>query len=325
MPARKPRPSCPADHAHAANSACYFQHRCGCTDCLKAQNAREALRRRQKAYGTYTRGYVDAEPVREHLNYLRANGMGARTIESIAGIPRITIAGIIWGRPGQQPAKKVRPTTASKLLAVQPKLELLADHAIIDARGTRRRLQALARCGWTAPALTARSATPITATALARLFTADRVTARNARLVVALYDAVWDQQPPMATPTQRAMSQRTADRARRRHWAVPLAWDDIDTDEKPAPVRAPRSTTAPTIKRNDTVDEIAIELALSGQEVRLTPAERRACVLRLHAKQYSDGLIADTLHCASKTIERIRDELDLPAWEDDELISRRAA
>lgn len=323
MPARKPRPSCPADHAHAATTACYFQHRCGCEPCLKAQNARESLRRRQKAYGTYTRGYVDAQPVREHLNYLRANGMGARTIEAIAGIPRITIAGIIWGRPGQQPAKKVRPTTAAKLLDVQLKLELLADHAVIDARGTRRRLQALARCGWTAPALTTRSETPITATALARLFTADRVTARNARLVVALYDALWDHQPPLDTPTQRAMSKRTADRARRRRWAVPLAWDDIDTDDSPAPARVRRP--ADEKKPAPLVDDIAIELALGGQHVNLTPAERRICVHALHAKRYSDGVIADTIHCDIKTIERIREELELPAWDEADQISRRAA
>jgi hypothetical protein len=48
-------------------------------------------------------------------------------------------------------------------------------------------------------------------------------------------------------------------------------------------------------------------------------------VLRLHRERWSDGRIADTIGCASKTVERIRDELGLEAFDQNELRDRGAA
>lgn len=316
MPARSPRPSCPSDHRHGENTVCYLHHGCGCDNCRAAQAQRASDRRRLLAYGRYTSGLVDAAPVREHLDYLRRSGMGVRTIEAVAGIPRITLQGIIWGRTKKGmpriPAQRVRSTTAATLLALQPTLDLLADSANIDGRGTARRLQALARCGWTYPAIA--RATGSSPHAIANLTTASRVTARNARLIAAIYEDLWNQSPPATTPTERAMSQRTRDRAKKLRWAGPLAWEDIDADDAPA-----------TAERTDEIDDVAVDLATRGYRIHLTPLERRACVRILHREFLSDGVIADRIGCDIKTIERIREELHLVAHDQADLITRRAA
>lgn len=312
MPARTTRPVCPPDHAHGASTVCYLHHRCGCFPCRDAQAARARTRRREIAYGTYTRRLVDAEPVRAHVDKLRAAGMGVRTMEAVTGVSRMTISGIVWGRPGEKPSARVTEHTALILLSLRPDLELLADGARFDGRGTRRRLQALARCGWTTTAIARR--VDVSPHVLAPLYTSKRVIARSARLVVTIYDALWDKQPPLSTPTERAMAARTRDRAKRLHWHGPLAWDDIDTD--PTPITAPRVNEP---------DDVAVEAAIAGHRVHLTPADRRAAVRILHDRRYSDGLIADTLHCDAKTVGRIRDELNLPAHHQNDLIDRTAA
>jgi hypothetical protein len=103
------------------------------------------------------------------------------------------------------------------------------------------------------------------------------------------------------------MSQRARRLAARYRWAPAFAWDDIDTD--PAVPTTEKDAGAP-----DPIDDIAVELALAGLGVRLTPGERRACVRVLHSKRWSDEAIAARLRCASKTVGRIREELGLPAW-----------
>lgn len=313
--------TCPADadHAHGVNTVCYLHHGCRCANCRAGQAGRARERRRQLAYGTYTRRMVDATAAREHLAYLRAQGMGVRFISAASGVPNVTLAGIVWGRPDKSGTyrlpKSVKLTTETAILSVQPSLDAFADHALIDGRGTRRRIQALCHRGWNLQAIARRMGTG--PNRFQRLVNADRVLAGAARMVVAVYDELWDEQPPKATPAERAMATRAASVARRRHWVGPLDWDDIDTDPTPR-----KATPSP---RNNAVDDVAIEAALNGEQVRLTPAERRACVTILHAKRYSDGLIADTLNCDEKTVGRIREELKLPAHDPEDIIARNAA
>lgn len=314
--------TCPADadHAHGANTKCYLHHGCRCAICRASNAARARERRRQMAYGTYTRRMVDATAAREHLAHLRAQGMGVVFISAASGVSRITLASIVWGRPDKSGTyrlpKRVKLTTETAILAVQPSLDAFADHALIDGRGTRRRIQALCHRGWNLQAIARRVGTG--PNRFQRLVHADRVLASAARMVVTVYDELWDEQPPRSTPAERAVATRAASVARRRHWVGPLDWDDIDTD--PAPLKVAR---IPRVKAP--VDDVAIEAALNGEQVRLTPAERRVCVPRLHARYYSDGLIADFLHCDVKTVERIREELKLPAHEPDVMIDRTAA
>ncbi|PKQ33465.1 MAG: hypothetical protein CVT61_15980 [Actinobacteria bacterium HGW-Actinobacteria-11] len=73
------------------------------------------------------------------------------------------------------------------------------------------------------------------------------------------------------------------------------------------------------------IDEAAVVLAMQGEGVRLTPAERRECVLRPHRERWSDGRIAETIGCADRTVLRIREEFELIAFDQNDLRGRGAA
>ena len=59
----------------------------------------EQHRTRQQAYGRWESTYIDAEPARQHVQTLRATGMGTRRIAELAETPRQTIANLVNGRP----------------------------------------------------------------------------------------------------------------------------------------------------------------------------------------------------------------------------------
>lgn len=186
---------------------------------------------------------------------------------------------------------------------------------MVDATGTRRRLQALMALGWSLPAIAERLGDR--GPNVRRLLSVERLTRRFADRIATVYDALCMTRPAGHDRTSNAAIARTRIFAARRGWLPPLAWDDIDTD--PEPVQ-------PGSEDVVDVDDIAIELACKGRPVRLTPAERRACVAILHEKRYSDPLIAETIRCNPKTVGRIREELHLPAHDqDDDVITRSAA
>lgn len=184
---------------------------------------------------------------------------------------------------------------------------------VVDATGTRRRLQALAALGWSARAIGDRfgRGDGIVHRWMTRSATVTRATAV---MVDAWFTELAMTKPALDTVHDRYSVGRARAHAARRGWVPPLAWDDIDND--PAPART---------DDEETVDEIAVELAITGVAVRLTPAERRECVRRLHRERWSDGRIAETIRCADKTVERIRAELGLVAFDQTELRQRGAA
>ncbi|WP_295792045.1 hypothetical protein [uncultured Microbacterium sp.] len=294
--------NCPASHAHGTASTCYLRHRCRCSDCRAGQAQRQAKRRKQIAYGTYTAGRVDAAPVRAHLEQLRAAGMGIRRIAETHGIPTATLSNIVWGSKDRygvhRRTARIGTSLAARIMAIRPRLEVIADGAIVDGRGTRRRLQALACMGWSGAELSRRLG--IAEYRMNRISHADRVLAGTARTVAALYAQLWDQRPTASNAYGRDMIARTVQRARTAGWVPPLGWDDIDEDEAPADAGAPID-----------IDVIAVELAVNGQHVTLTTAERHEAVRQLHARGYYDREIARMLLVNERTILRDRHDLDL--------------
>ena len=88
--------------------------------------------------------------------------------------------------------------------------------------------------------------------------------------------------------------------ATQRQWLTPLAWDDIDTDPEPP--------TPPSDALNH-IDEIAIERALSGRNIRLSqlpPAEQDEVVRRLTENGKSVRAIAEQLATSTRTVSRRR-------------------
>ena len=228
-PNRTPRDcSHKTGHKHGTYLA-YLYDACRCTPCTDANTAYASNRRKQIAYGRWGKHFTDAQPVREHIEQLRAQGMGINTIADASGVSRGAIARIIYGEPGKNraPSKTVLVRTATGILAVTPTLDTMRDGATVDGTGTRRRLQALAYNGWTQNRLSRELG--CTPQHVAYLTTATGgVTAANARRVRDLYKRLWDVAPTPANKWEAGGIRRAKDTARKHQWAPGLAWDDID-------------------------------------------------------------------------------------------------
>jgi hypothetical protein len=316
-PRVRARTICPPEHKHAGSLVCYNLHQRRCEPCVEHRAATDTTRAKLKAYGRYDNGLVDAEPVREHLLLLSEFGLGYKRVARLAGVGVTPVRNVIWGRQDPGPRKgeipkRIKRENAERILAVKPDISLLAMGTSIPARGTHRRLQALVARGWSQSRLADRLGMERGNFGL--MMQREKVSVATHRAVEALFDELWDQLPPRTAWRDSIAYSRTIRYARERRWLPPLAWDDIDTDTEP-----------PVPDEEVEVDEIAVALAVAGERVRLSPAERRECVRQLHAHRWSDGRIADTIHCAERTVFRIREELGLEAFDQTALRDRGAA
>lgn len=312
---------CPDDHKRAVNGTCYAIHKCKCDGCRAGMTTRAGARSRAQLYGRWVDPYVPAEPVREHIELLQASGLGWKRIAALSGVGNTAVSQLIYGRKGSnsdprkgEVLKRTTRVKADAILAVNPDLSLLAAGAVIPSRGTHRRLQALVSIGWSQSKLAAHL--DIQPGNFNRMMGAASVCVGLHREVHVLFDQLWNTEPTHDEWRSLSSFNRAKRYAAARRWLPPMAWDAIDTDV--APPVAEASTT-------DGIDEAAVELAMSGEDVRLTSLERRAAVTRLHAQRLSDHLIADRLRINARTVLRIRQELGLAAFDQDELIFRDAA
>lgn len=240
---------CPAEHKHAVNSTCYIQHKCRCTECRAMQTARARQRNKLKAYGRFDTGLVDAQPVRDHVAMLQASGMGWKRIAEVSGVGKTAVSQLIYGRKGSnkdprkgEVLKRFGRDKAEKLFAVQPEISLLRDGALIDSTGFRRRVQALVALGWSLSKIASRLGMEVSnmTSALKR----DVVRKSTHDAASALFDELWNVQPPRAGHRDKIAYSRSKRLARERGWVPPLAWDDIDRDVEPAAVEVEPGRTS---------------------------------------------------------------------------------
>ncbi|GGH34063.1 hypothetical protein [Microbacterium album] len=308
---------CPPEHKHAASLVCYNLHQCRCTPCSEHRAETDQRRAKLKAYGRFDTGLVDAEPVREHLLMLGEFGIGYKRVARLSGVGVTPVRNIIWGRQDPGPRKgeipkRIKRENAERILAVKPDLSALAAGAKIPARGTHRRLQALVAIGWSQSKLAIRLG--IEPSNFTSVMKRTQVTVALHRKVAALFDELWSTLPPRDSWRDKIAYSRSLRFAKGRRWLPPLAWDDIDNDIEP-----------PVPDEDGVIDETAVELALAGESVRLTPEERRECVRRLHVERWSDARVAETIRVNPRTVLRIREELGLAAWDQNELRDKGAA
>lgn len=227
---------CPDGHKHAAASTCYIQHQCRCTSCCEAHNARERNRSKQKAYGRFDTGLVDADPVREHILMLGEFGIGYKRVAELAGVGITGVRTLIWGRqePGPRHGeipKRVAREKAEKILAVEASIENLGARQSVPAAGTHRRIQALVARGWSLSKIARMLG--IEVANFWALLGRTHVGAGTHRRMVEIYEQYWNVEPPRDTWHDKAAYTRALNYAQRRGWLPPLAWDDIDTDPTP--------------------------------------------------------------------------------------------
>lgn len=210
---------------HAPSRSRYVSG-CRCAGCTAENRAYNEHHKRQQLYGRPTTDLVDAGPVREHVARLVEAGMGTRTIAGAAGLGRNVVTNLLHGRPsrGNPPTARLRPDTARALLSVAP---ALAGKALVDASGSRRRLRALVARGWTMTRLAEGLGMKVSNLAPLVSGTGEaQVTQAFAERVRALYEDLWDAEPPCDNSAQRGAVSRARKLAAERGWPPPAAWDD---------------------------------------------------------------------------------------------------
>ena len=239
---------------------------------MRAAHARWAARRRRQIAAGLWQPFVDAEPVRAHLAAIREAGMPVQATAVRLGLRPDAFAYILWGDEHHGPGETVRRETAELVLGFWPTLADFPDAARVDATGTRRRVEAMAVAGWTFAAMAGEvGMRPKT---FSRAMNMDRVTARLARAVCALYDRWWNQ-----TPEDHGIPVWVAERQRRaaalRDWAPALAWDEESIDDPEAqPVLDADQPTADSSFN-------AVDRWLMGESVVLDDAGRREAIAHL--------------------------------------------
>lgn len=149
-----------------------------------------------------------------------AMGIGTPRITELTGLPSITI----WRIKTQK--STIFASTEAKILAIPlSPLELAKDGAYVDITGSRRRIRALQRVGYTYEFLAGELG--LTNEAVREIGfdpTHSHITAGCARRVVRVFDRLH------LTPGPSRITER---RAERKGWHPPLAWDE-DTIDDPA-------------------------------------------------------------------------------------------
>lgn len=228
-----------ADHQHGTRAA-YVLDKCRCRACRDATAASARAKARAEAYGTW-QPYVDAQPVRDHIAALRAQGLGVKRIAHLAGLGHGTISAVVYGKyvDGQRrtPSLRVRPNTAQRILAVTADLDTLGTKVAVDSTGTRRRIEAMLAAGWSVNAF-ARAA-EVDDQALRSALLHQPIAAANARAVRNAYEQLWATKPAEGTWHQKAAATRARNTAKARGYVPALMWDDEDIDDPYAELAQP--------------------------------------------------------------------------------------
>jgi len=205
-----------ANHQHG-NYQTYVSDRCRCLPCAFAYSEYNSWQNDRKAAGKVN--HVPDRRAREHVAALRNAGWRVNFIVAETGVSKWTIQHLLTGKP-----RMIQVATERRILALD--IDTQADRSIlVDATGTRRRVQALIALGW--PVQTIQKMAGLGDHALfiitggqAQCFTTTRDTIRD------LYDKLWNTPPPPSPAAVKAKK-----RAEQRGYAPPLAWDDDNIDD----------------------------------------------------------------------------------------------
>lgn len=215
-----------------------FLHKCDCRPCrgyrLRAKYDRSnGVRRR-----------TGSTQVRAHTERLIARGWTQAQIAAASNLHQSTVSIILSAR-----FDGCSRTTAAAILGIRLDQAPPIPRGLVDATGTRRRLQALAVLGYSLPAISRQSGVTDCAlrAAIEGLRPHTRIT--TATRVARLYRQLATRPAPPSRHSEKARN-----RAMARGWHGPMAWADIDD---PACLPDPDEPPAPGHLHPDDVTELA--------------------------------------------------------------------
>lgn len=226
---------------------------------------------------------VDAAPVRAHVLWLQASGIGIQRLIDIAPVGEGVLNGLMY-----KPSKYIQDANARALLAVQPGMDSLAPGARIPGVGTRRRLQALAAIGWPSSVIAER--VDRTRGHIAAIRSAEMVTVRVAKEIAQLYQRMYYVRPQPATTDERIAVTHTLRWSARMLWVPPVAWTEATIDDptaRPSIAEASLLRDGLTVRTEvGSVDMVAVLRRATGEDVEIHEWERDAAVLALYRRQW---------------------------------------
>lgn len=233
-------------------------HQAGCDECRRYAREYRDYRLHHLNAGTWDVTRVPAAPVREHLRTLLNAGMSLTAIADASGVPGGTVNRILY-MPHFHTCTRAN---ADALRAVEPRD---GNRRSVDGTGTRRRIRALMREGWSQSDIGARLGVDHSVVSeWATLSDGGRVHPDSAEIVRILYSRLHAEDGPTL---------RTRLWAQRRNWDGPEAWSDATIDDPAA---------GPYDWCRDDVDEVAVDQFERGlcRWGALTDAEQREVVRR---------------------------------------------
>lgn len=214
-------------------------HKCDCAEGCRSYRIRRAYDRSNGVTGR-----TNATQVRHHIERLIAHGWTQDQIAAATGLNQATISIILSGQ-----YKGVHKRTAAAIFDVRLDQTPPVPRGLVDATGTRRRLQALAVLGYNLTDI-ARQVGVAQGTLHQTIEGRwERVRTLVATKVARVYRQLSIRPAPPSRHAEQACNQAMA-----LGWHGPMAWADIDD---PACVPDPCQATAPRHVHADDVAELA--------------------------------------------------------------------
>lgn len=220
----------------------YTRHNCRCQPCRDAGRTYRLRLHYDHANGTPRR--TDATQTRHHCERLIARGWTQAQIAAAAGIHQATVS-VILTRPESQ----VRRVTAAAILGIRLDQRAPIPRGMVDATGTRRRLQALMVLGHTLPEIARQVGVGVSSLQQTADGRWNGIKTPTAARVARVYRQLSARPAPATRWAEQARNQ-----AMERGWHGPMAWDDIDN---PACVPERCEPGAPGHVHADDVAELA--------------------------------------------------------------------
>lgn len=240
--------------------------------------------------------WVPAAPVREHVNKLRAFGIGQRQIALLANVPYQCVKELVGGNTNTrgQATQRITNGAARRLLAVEMKYENVADNKTIPSKASVRRIQALCAIGyslnWQADKLKTHPQTLLFA--LRR----DRITNGMAKKVETLFNAYAFTPKVGKSKIERRGIAKTKNHAKRNGWVGAAFWENIELDDAPRPLANHRDYPQ------------RIQSAIDGNSPRFAISEYSDAIRDLSAAGLTQAQMATILNVSAGTIRNIKNQ-----------------